>query len=274
MSSHFLCSKGVEHLRTLFHLILSNSEARKLFSDASLIGRDLFARGASHLAEKARPDQDALARADEPAPSDEWKTENADEDISRLDIAQSTTQEASAKKEEIKGIVKTEAEGLQQDISSKRDGGEQTETVKRTFMERLTGNNGGRVPPGGREQVRRGAEEARGVREDVETAPTDDPGEQADVAKKSLKERFNGLIEKVPQEHRDTARDQYEKGIDFLKDEFPEERRDQFIYRLKKVRFSALTWKPVNHLILLLGHCRMSETPRLSGGSHLVPRSH
>lgn len=101
-------------------------------------------------------------------------------------------------------------------------------------MERLTGN-GGRSPNGGREHARRGAE---GTKEDVERASTDDLGEQAEVAKKTLKERFNGLKEKFPQEHRDAAREQYDKSIQFLKEEFPEERRDQFIYRMKKARFN------------------------------------
>jgi Family of unknown function (DUF5923) len=54
-------------------LILTNSEARKLLSDVSLIGRDLFARGAVKIADAARPDPEALARVDEAAPSSDWK---------------------------------------------------------------------------------------------------------------------------------------------------------------------------------------------------------
>ena len=67
---------AVEHLRTLLSLILTNSEARKLLSDVSLIGRDLFARGAAKLADTARPDPDSLARVDDAAPSNEWKAPN------------------------------------------------------------------------------------------------------------------------------------------------------------------------------------------------------
>lgn len=64
--------QAVEHLRTLAQLILTNSEARKLVSDAGLISRDLFAKGASNLAERARPDADRMARVDDPAPSQAW----------------------------------------------------------------------------------------------------------------------------------------------------------------------------------------------------------
>ncbi|KAF8326038.1 uncharacterized protein EI90DRAFT_2930862 [Cantharellus anzutake] len=224
--------QAVEHLRTLLRLVLSNSEARKLLSDASLIGRDLFARGAVRIAEKARPHEADLARADDAAPSDEWKTDKTDEDLSKLDT---TGQDAQRKAGEAKDTVKGEVEGLRQDVRGKGDVREQGETAKRSFIDRLTGGVKEQVPTETREQAGLAAEENRGVKEDVSKAKTDDLNEQAEVAKKSLKDRFNGLMEKVPQDHRDTAREQYDKGIEFLKEEFPEERRDQFIYRIKKV---------------------------------------
>lgn len=80
-----------------------------------------------------------------------------------------------------------------------------------------------------------------GVKNDVaqqrDESPTDVnvEGENGEVAKQSLKDRFMGLKEKFPQEHRDRASEQYDRGKQFLRDEFPEERRDQYIYRLKKV---------------------------------------
>lgn len=64
--------EAVKHLRTLLTLFATNSEARKLLSDFGLIGRDLFARGASKAVESVRPDQERLARVDDAAPSDQW----------------------------------------------------------------------------------------------------------------------------------------------------------------------------------------------------------
>ncbi|CAG8625632.1 17243_t:CDS:10, partial [Acaulospora colombiana] len=57
--------QAVQHLRTLAQLLLTNSEARKLVQDFTLIGRDMFARGASAAAERARPDAERMAKADD-----------------------------------------------------------------------------------------------------------------------------------------------------------------------------------------------------------------
>ena len=56
-------------------MILTNSEARKLLSDLSVIGRDLLARGAAKVAEGVRPDEEQLARVDDTAPHDQFITE-------------------------------------------------------------------------------------------------------------------------------------------------------------------------------------------------------
>lgn len=61
--------QAVQHLRTLAQLLLTNSEARKLLQDFTLIGRDMFARGASNLAERARPDAERMAKVDDAAAS-------------------------------------------------------------------------------------------------------------------------------------------------------------------------------------------------------------
>lgn len=59
--------QAVQHLRTLAQILLTNSEARKLIQDFGLIGRDLFAQGASRAAERARPDPERMARVDDAA---------------------------------------------------------------------------------------------------------------------------------------------------------------------------------------------------------------
>lgn len=67
--------QAVSHLRTLLSLILTNAEVRKLLSDFSVIGRDLFARGAMKAAEQARPNEERLRTVDDTAPNDTFHTE-------------------------------------------------------------------------------------------------------------------------------------------------------------------------------------------------------
>jgi hypothetical protein len=61
--------QAVQHLRTLAQLLLTNSEARKLIQDFTLIGRDMFAAGAAKAAERTRPDPERMARVDDAAPN-------------------------------------------------------------------------------------------------------------------------------------------------------------------------------------------------------------
>lgn len=67
--------QAVQHLRTLLSLVITNAEVRKLLSDFSVIGRDILARTASKVADKARPDEDSLRRIDDSAPPDQFVSE-------------------------------------------------------------------------------------------------------------------------------------------------------------------------------------------------------
>jgi hypothetical protein len=58
--------------QTLLKLFLRNGEFRKLIEDAGVIGRDIFADAAVKAGDIARPDQDRLAQADQPAPHNEF----------------------------------------------------------------------------------------------------------------------------------------------------------------------------------------------------------
>lgn len=90
-----------EALRTLVKLFLRNGEARKLFSDLGLIGRDMFADAAQFAAGKARPKEEKMATVDHPAPENEFHD----------DIPESLkkAQKAGDKKEEGKQDVKDSA---------------------------------------------------------------------------------------------------------------------------------------------------------------------
>lgn len=69
-SDHFIIA--ARHLRTLLHIILTNSEARKLFSDFSVIGRDLLSKTAAKASETIAPSEEELRRADEVASEDQF----------------------------------------------------------------------------------------------------------------------------------------------------------------------------------------------------------
>ncbi|KAF8301114.1 hypothetical protein DL93DRAFT_2122133 [Clavulina sp. PMI_390] len=247
--------QAIEHLRTLMRLILTNAEARKLLSDASLIGRDLFARGAVKAAESARPSPEQLARVDDAAPAEQWVGPNGtthgpnesapdvltDEQADQARGAINTARQAQGAKSELQGHAT--------DIASQTYNTEGSLSDKAAFAQRSASQ---RIPDEHQERAANVAggvqDEAAQFRSEIDEAPED---EKTDAAKKGLKARMFGLKEKIPQEHRDRAGDQVEKGKQFLKDEFPEERRDQYIYRLKKVLVdcqkhqdyqTALTW--------------------------------
>lgn len=64
--------QAVEHLKTVAKLVFTNSEVRKLLSDITVLGRDVAADAAVKAAEVARPDEESLRKADEPAPDSQW----------------------------------------------------------------------------------------------------------------------------------------------------------------------------------------------------------
>lgn len=62
--------QAATHLCTLFSLIFTNAEVRKLLSDFGVLGCELFARRAMKAAEAARPHEDRLRNVDASAPND------------------------------------------------------------------------------------------------------------------------------------------------------------------------------------------------------------
>lgn len=151
-------------------LILTNSEARKLLSDASLIGRDLFARGAAKAAESVRPDQDALARVDDAAPADEWvgpqgTTHGPNDpapDVLTDEQARNAQQGLDAAKQarDVKGQVTGQATDLARDTLQSDD---KAGTAQRGFNDRLDENKD-QVPQEHRETAGAVAGDAQQVR--------------------------------------------------------------------------------------------------------------
>ncbi|KAH8827080.1 hypothetical protein DL96DRAFT_1605435 [Flagelloscypha sp. PMI_526] len=101
--------QAIQHIRTLFQLILTNSEVRKLLSDSGIVGRDLLARGASKAARQLAPPQHKLAQVDDTAPRDEFVQ---DEKVDKL-----LSGRAFGKTKESKEEIKRETQEIQNEIT-------------------------------------------------------------------------------------------------------------------------------------------------------------
>ncbi|KAI0743264.1 hypothetical protein BC629DRAFT_1599620 [Irpex lacteus] len=224
--------QAVAHLRTLLSLILTNAEVRKLLSDFSVIGRDLFARGAIKAAEKARPDEERLRTVDDSAPADTFYTEGG---------RKAGPDETPVLEARIPGTDATVKQHPHNELGTGATIHQGDGTVR-------TGDDVAREAQQKKEQA---LNEAQYHAEDTANAVGRDPipENQADAeAKKGgLMNKFrntrDNLLDRVPQEHKDRAnehkqgaKEQVDRAKRFLSDEyFPEERRDQFIYRGKKI---------------------------------------
>ncbi|TCD61093.1 hypothetical protein EIP91_009046 [Steccherinum ochraceum] len=221
--------QAVAHLRTLLSLIFTNAEVRKLLSDFSVIGRDLLARGASKVADHARPNEEALRRVDESAPNDQFVTEggrNAGPNETPVLEARvpgtDTTVKQHPKDEPGTGATVEHGDGTVQ------SGAEAKEDASR---------KAGDMKDRANEEFQKQTDETNDI---VNGDPVPADREDAEVKKQGLKGKILGLrdqfTDRIPQEHKDRANNQSERAKQFLTEEyFPEERRDQFIYRGKKV---------------------------------------
>ncbi|KAF5368710.1 hypothetical protein D9615_010299 [Tricholomella constricta] len=154
---------AVQHLRTLLSLVLTNSEVRKLFSDFSLIGRDLLSTGLQKASGHIAPSKDALAHVDSAGPQDEFITEGgrpAGPGETPVLEARVPGTGVSVKQDPKEGGARIRGEG-----GEERGVGEVKETLgqeKGKAMEGVRGEVGERtgVDPGDREQVKGAAGQA------------------------------------------------------------------------------------------------------------------
>ncbi|PVF96377.1 hypothetical protein CPB86DRAFT_874940 [Serendipita vermifera] len=191
--------QGVQHLRTLAQLILTNSEARKLVQDFTLIGRDMFARGASAAAERARPDAERMAKVDDAATSPYGATEDSLKPLEGgVDISKDGFRGALKK-----GFGKAEAKAA--DKAEVTPPSQKAEGIDRNAAKEDAIAN------------------AKLAKEDPE------------AAKAKGKAVVSNLADRVPEKHKQRAREETQRVKDFFNEEFPKERKDQFIWRMKKV---------------------------------------
>ncbi|KAI0336661.1 hypothetical protein GY45DRAFT_1376920 [Cubamyces sp. BRFM 1775] len=217
--------QAVQHLRTLLSLVLTNAEVRKLLTDFSVIGRDILARTASKVADKARPDEERLRQVDESAPRDQFVSEGG-----RL-VGPDETPVLEAR---IPGTDTTIAQHPREELGHGA-------TVKQGNGEVKSGAEAINEAQQRKDEA---IERAKRQKEDVNNAvggdPVPDDRADAEAKKSGLMGKIRGmrdnLTDRIPQEHKDRANDHYDRAKRVLtEDYFPEERRDQFIFRGKKV---------------------------------------
>ncbi|KAI0768823.1 hypothetical protein BD413DRAFT_561805 [Trametes elegans] len=224
---------AVQHLRTLLSLVFTNAEVRKLFSDFGVIGRDLLARGAEKVAEKARPDEQELRKIDDTAPSHKFVSEGGRE----VGPNETPVPEVSVPGTDIRVAHHPRADDPAAGTAIKN--GDKVERGDEALNEAQARTE---------EAKARARTEAERQKEDVKqrAAADEPPQDEGDVQtrKQRLQEKWGDVKDtlrgRVPDEHKDRANDQKERVKNFLSDEyFPEERRDQFIFRLKKVIYEC-----------------------------------
>ncbi|KAI0666645.1 hypothetical protein C8Q78DRAFT_994733 [Trametes maxima] len=224
---------AVQHLRTLLSLVFTNAEVRKLFADFGLIGRDLLARGAEKVAERARPDEEEFRKIDEPAPEHKFYTKGGRE----VGPNETPVPEVQVPGTDINVAHHPRADDPAAGTTIQR-GGE----VKR-------GDEAFQEAQYQKDQFQAQVQaEAQRQKEDVKQRAAVDqpPQDEADVQarKQGLSMKWSDVKDtlrgRVPDEHKDRVNEHKDRVKNFLSDEyFPEERRDQFIFRLKKVIYEC-----------------------------------
>lgn len=94
--------EALQHLKTLGKLIITNGEFRKVCKDISLLSREVAVDAATKVADKARPDEEAMQHVDEPAPENQWEDyDKAMEPVRKAkDTASKVNKTAQDKKEQ------------------------------------------------------------------------------------------------------------------------------------------------------------------------------
>ncbi|KAJ3757565.1 hypothetical protein EV360DRAFT_45784 [Lentinula raphanica] len=215
--------EAAHSIRTLLHLLLTNSEARKLVSDFSVIGRDLLARGLGKASEGLRPDEGQLRLVDE-AHRGEGESIFF-ESISGLNslaggaFTVASPEQRAREQEEIgvDGMAKARIPSDIQNAAS--DVAAEASRTGDTAQSAIRDARGQEISPSSSRDAREGLEDVK-----------------EEAKKRGLMDRVKNVKNAIPDEHQDKAKEHYQRGKEFLTEEyFPKERRDQWIWRGKKV---------------------------------------
>ncbi|KAG6908916.1 hypothetical protein DXG01_002797 [Tephrocybe rancida] len=259
--------QAVRHLRTLLSIVLTNSEVRKLLSDASLIGRDLLSTGMQKASSHIAPSKDALAGVDQSGPQDQFVSEggrkvgpgetpilegrvpgtgvsvkaNPKEDEARIRGEDGQERDVGEVRDTFREQRDRAAESATGAAMDQERGASNADPVRsgidNTDTSRLESTAKGIVGDERVDRAREAGEGARGATSgDRDTEHVDEGDLEGEPKKQGFMDRMRGVRDNFSDRVPTEQRERIERGKKFLaEDYFPPERRDQFIYRGKKV---------------------------------------
>ncbi|GJJ13079.1 hypothetical protein Clacol_007329 [Clathrus columnatus] len=149
------------HLRSLISLLISNSEARKLFSDFSLIGRDLLVRSANLI----QPDESALRQVDDPVANGQPAFKQRDNQVSLASAEEEVLRERmqNARRGTEETLNAMSSEGAKQGFDTETGQGNSLRVDNlRSGVSMTDSQLKGKIPEKHREQVASQYDRARG----------------------------------------------------------------------------------------------------------------
>ncbi|TIB69169.1 hypothetical protein E3P77_00707 [Wallemia ichthyophaga] len=223
--------KALEHLQTVFKLLATNNEVRKLLTDCKIIGQDLFADAAQKAAEIARPNEDKLAKIDEPAPQG-WVNkdgrvlgpdETPEFDMPKFNKAKESHEKGHEKAEDVKKAA------LERKDEAKETAAKHTNDTAKKVDSKTTEQSDV-------SDIQKAVNEA-GQEKSQETNAKEKVQVGKEKAKLTAENRKQNLKNKVPEEYRGKVKEEFEDTKRHLEEKFPKERRERFIERMKKVLY-------------------------------------
>lgn len=191
--------QGLEGLKTLGQLIITNGQFRKLLNDATTLLREIAGDAATKSASKVNPPEDQLRRIDDPAPDHTWHDAP---DFSRGNIKSQFQNKT--------GVDSNQARDHARDVA-----GNATQFAD-PYGSRDPNDTANRAAENQRNGTSNGVDLQQGLRTGVN----------------DLSQRAH---ENIPEEHKDRAREYRERTNHYLRSKMPQERCDRVIWRLKKM---------------------------------------
>lgn len=184
-----------EGLRTLGELLITNGQFRKLLNDFITLIRDIVGDGATNVAQKVNPSEDALNQIDQPAEDNTWHDKP---DLSRDNLKNQVQSRVPIGKKDVQDAA-----------------GNATQTAH---------PSGSRDPADAADLAARDQQEGGNSGVDAQSG--------AKVGAENLKNKVDANTD---DDQKEKARQYREKTRNYFKGKMPKERRDQVIFRLKKM---------------------------------------